>query len=177
MDDTITIVDYNPDWVILFEKERILLKTIFEDFIDIQHIGSTSIYGLEAKPIIDIMLGVSERTLVDKKQINMLELNGYKYRGEAGIPNRQFFRKGMPRTHHLHVVKYKSDFWLEHLLFRNYLRAFPKVAEEYGRLKKRLVLKYSDDRGKYTKGKGPFINEVLEKAEMWMKERGDVTVQ
>lgn len=110
------------------------------------------------------MIGVSELASVDKRQIKELEQNGYEFRGEAGIANRFFFRKGMPRTHHLHVVKYNSIFWLEHLIFRDYLRTFPEVAKEYGFSKRNLARKYSDDREKYTASKGPFIKSVLEKA-------------
>jgi GrpB-like predicted nucleotidyltransferase (UPF0157 family) len=169
MKDAIIVVDYNHEWVELFEKEYVLLKAIVNHCIEIQHIGSTSIHGLEAKPIIDIIIGVSELTSVDKRQIKKLEQSGYEYRGEAGIANRMFFRKGMPRTYHLHVVKYKSDFWIEHLMFRDYLRAFPAVAKVYGILKRKLALEYSDDREKYTDSKGPFIKSVLEKARVWIK--------
>ena len=169
MNDTIQVVAYQSDWAELFKIEKAMLKPIFKDAIDIQHVGSTSVPGLAAKPIIDIMIGFAELTAVGQIEINQLERNGYEYRGEAGIPGRLFFRKGMPRTHHLHVVKYNSDFWVDHLLFRDYLAAFPQTARQYGQLKIALAAKYSNDRDRYTNSKGPFICEVLQKARRWRK--------
>lgn len=165
--DTIEVVAYRSDWAKFFETETALLEPIFKDAIAIRHVGSTSVPGLTAKPIIDIMVGFAELASVGQIEINQLERNGYEYRGEAGIPGRLFFRKGMPRTHHLHVVKYNSDFWIDHLLFRDYLAAFPETARQYGELKIVLAAKYSRDRERYTDSKGPFICAVLQKARIW----------
>lgn len=171
MNDSIEVVEYRSDWAKLFETEKALLEPIFKDAISIRHVGSTSVPGLAAKPIIDIMIGLAELTAVGKIEIDQLGRNCYEYRGEAGISGRMFFRKGMPRTHHLHVVKYNSNFWIDHLLFRDYLAAFPETARQYGQLKIAFAAKYSHDRERYTDSKGPFICAVLQKARSWRTER------
>jgi GrpB-like predicted nucleotidyltransferase (UPF0157 family) len=89
---------------------------------------------------------------------------GYEYRGEYGIAGRHYFVKGEPRTHHLHMVELKSDFWQSHLLFRDYLRQNPAVAGEYDNLKKNLAEKYAENRNAYLEGKAEFIENALKEA-------------
>ncbi len=132
--------------------------------------------GLGAKPIIDIIVAVRRLAHVGQC-IQPLQGIGYEYLGELEIPGRHFFRKPPgedrgARTHHLHMVEYGSDFWEKHLLFRDYLRAHPKVAREYYELKKELVAKYGSDRETYTGAKTSFIEVVVTKARVW-KMRSD----
>ncbi|WP_205665661.1 GrpB family protein [Anoxybacter fermentans] len=159
---------YTNEWKRLYEEEKNLLWSSIGNYVvDIQHIGSTSIPGIEAKPIIDIMVGV--RNLEDgEKCVEFLEKLGYEYKGEHGIPGRLFFAKGdsTMRTHHLHMVEWNSDFWRNHLLFRNYLRKHEDVAEEYLKLKRELAEKFAKDRDAYTAGKADFIQRVLKKADI-----------
>ncbi|MBD1941889.1 GrpB family protein, partial [Coleofasciculus sp. FACHB-712] len=105
MEDLIQVVDYDTNWPIQFEQEKLqILHALGNAVLDIHHIGSTSVPGLAAKPIIDILVGLEELPpSVD--QITSVETLGYLYQGELGVPGRHFFRKGMPRTHHLHLVK------------------------------------------------------------------------
>jgi GrpB-like predicted nucleotidyltransferase (UPF0157 family) len=124
---------------------------------------------LGAKPIIDIMVGM--RHLSDAQGcIGPLETIGYEYVPEyqVSIPERRYFRKGpsnVPNKHyHLHMVEYDSDFWRRHLLFRDYLRAHPRTAKEYHRLKKELAAKYRFNRDAYTEAKTLFIESIVAKA-------------
>ncbi len=131
--------------------------------------GSTSVPGLIAKPVIDICIGLQEPPPPGEAIIVALADLGYEHRGEHGIPGRHFFRKGAPRSHHLHVVLHGNDFWVRHLLFRDYLRAHPDEAEAYADLKRLLAIRHAGDREMYTDSKGPFIAGVLERARAWRR--------
>lgn len=128
----------------------------------IEHIGSTSVPGLAAKPIIDIMAGVE--SLGDAAPlVAPLAAVGFEYVPKDGQPDRLFFRRGErgAGTHHLHVVELGGEEWLRHLLFRDRLRADEGKAREYERLKKELAAAHAEDRYAYTEAKSPFINRVL----------------
>ncbi len=167
----IAVVEYNPRWPRLFEEEKArLLAAAGGVLTAVEHIGSTAVPGLAAKPIIDAMGGVHR--LDDAMGcVHALEGIGYEYvpEYEAYIPERRYFRKPRtgqgPRTHHLHVVEMTSGFWRRHLLFRDYLRAHPEVAREYEDLKQRLAVEYGDDGWGYTEAKTVFINGVVARAE------------
>jgi GrpB-like predicted nucleotidyltransferase (UPF0157 family) len=163
---SIELVQHQTEWKSIFESEANLLREAVGDYIiAIEHIGSTSIAGLEAKPIIDILVGV--RKLEDaEKYIAPLAQIGYEYRGEAGIAGRFYFRKGTCEvsTHHLNIVEMMSNFWHSHLLFRDYLRQHADAAQSYGTLKRELASKHEGNRPAYTKAKADFIESVLEKA-------------
>ena len=164
----IIIEAYNPIWQELFEQERKSLTGIFNgvDF-KIEHIGSTSIVGLGAKPVIDLMVGLSDFSIANHL-VEDIEKLGYQYISEYEItmPYRRFFIKenDEKRTHHIHMVKLNSDFWIKHLAFRNHLRENIQTKEEYYQLKKKLASlkwKSGDD---YANAKSEFINRVLVKA-------------
>ncbi len=166
MDEQVVIEEYNADWPRMYEQEKIDLIKVFNDKnVVIEHFGSTSIKGLEAKPILDIMVAVRDLEEVDEF-IRPLEKLGYEYVEHKEFPNRRFFRKGARRagTHHLHVYKYNSGEWNNKILFRDYLRTHPTELSQYARLKKVLAEKYKYDRPAYTKAKEPFIQEVIKKA-------------
>jgi GrpB-like predicted nucleotidyltransferase (UPF0157 family) len=161
---TVKLTPHNELWHQLFAEEEARLRdAIGEHVVAIEHVGSTAICGLSAKPIIDIAAAVPE-TANAERCVRPLENVGYQYRGENGIAGRYYFVKGDPRTHHLHMVEVGSDFWKNHLLFRDYVRKHPEVAEEYERLKRDLAIKYERDRGAYTEGKSKFIEAVLKRA-------------
>jgi len=148
-------------WHQLFaEADARLRKAVGDYVVAIEHIGSTSICGISAKPIIDIAVGL-EKKADGERCVKPLEDIGYEYRGEYGIAGRFYFVKGNPRTHHLHMVVRDGDVWHSHLLFRDYLRAHPAAAEEYDKLKKELAEKYSENRDAYLVGKTAFIENVL----------------
>ena len=137
------IVNYDPQWPVLYEEEKgRILGVIGRRIVAIEHIGSTAVRGLAAKPIIDIMVAV--RHLIDAGEcIEPLQSIGYEYvpEFEVEIPERRFFRKGPPeaRTHHIHMIELTSEFWGRHLLFRDYLRTHPEAAQQYYQLKKELA--------------------------------------
>jgi GrpB-like predicted nucleotidyltransferase (UPF0157 family) len=163
----VVIEEYNPMWPALFENEKELLSNVFDEIeFAIEHIGSTSIVGLGAKPVIDIMVGVPDFSLANN-YVAGIELLGYQYISsyESVMPFRKFFIKESAgkRTHHIHLVELNTDFWKRHLAFRNYLRENDKVRDAYFMLKKGLVEKEWKSGDEYAAAKGDFINEVLKK--------------
>ena len=165
MNDPVIIVDYDRIWPQLFEEEKgRIFQSLGHRSLTVEHIGSTAVPGLAAKPIIDILIGVKQLSEA-REYISFLQKIGYEYvpEFEKVIPERLFFRKGMPphRTHHIHLVEKGSDFWERHLRFRDILRANPDIAREYELLKKDLALKFSFDRDAYSNSKTEFIERVL----------------
>ncbi len=164
----IVIVEYNPAWSTLYEQEKaLILEAIGPWLVDIQHIGSTSVPGLAAKPIIDIMPGI--RYLYEASNcIAPLEKIGYKYvpEFEDVMPYRRYFRKDIDgqRTHHIHMVETSHEFWERHLLFRDYLRKHPAIAQQYAELKKDLAARYLKEGFDYTEAKTEFIKTIEKRA-------------
>jgi GrpB-like predicted nucleotidyltransferase (UPF0157 family) len=160
----VVILDYDPRWPALYEEEKALMVAVIgPSIVGIEHIGSTAVPGLGAKPIIDIMIGI--RTLDEAPALyGRLAAIGYEYAPEFEelIPERRFFRKGPVafRTHHLHVVEFGDDFWVRHLLFREYLRRHAEVAHEYEQLKRKLAAEYTENRQGYTEAKTSFIRGI-----------------
>ena len=162
---SVTLSPHREEWHELFEEENSrILNAIGEIVIAIEHVGSTTICGTVAKPILDIMVGIS--AFEDgEKCVEVLNKLGYEYKGENGVPGRHFFGKGSPRTHHLHMVAADSDFWKHHLLFRDYLISNRQVAEEYNNRKLERAARFPLDREAYTNGKESFVKRVLREAE------------
>jgi len=165
---SLVIVDYNPEWPLMYEREKaLILGAIGHIIADIEHIGSTSIPWLGAKPIIDIMIGL--RRLDDAVEcIPRLEEIGHRYvpEFEARVPERRFFRKGpdWARTHHIHMVERSSKFWEDHILFRNYMRTHEEDAMLYLLMKKELAARFGPNRQGYTDAKASFVEAILSKA-------------
>lgn len=161
--DAVEIVDFDAGWAQAFEQERQRLKTVLgERAVAIEHIGSTAVPGLAAKPVIDILVGIYKYPLVDDS-LAWLGTLGYQYRGEDAVGGGQFFRTS-PRTRHLRVLAINDPAWRDRLIFRDYLRGHPETADEYCRLKLRLAQEYRLDRQAYTEGKSQFIANVLKRA-------------
>ncbi len=168
--DPVVVVPYDEAWPSLFEEERARIeRAIVPRMEQIEHIGSTSVPGLAAKPVIDIMVGV--RSLEDSPAlVGRLEAIGYEYvpEFEQQIPFRRYFRKlrGGRRTHQIHLVeRSNAEWWVRHVLFRDYLRAHPEVAEGYARLKYEVSDRFREDRAAYTDAKTGFISEIVRRAE------------
>lgn len=162
--DEVIITEYDPQWPQIYAQESAHLRTIFGDtLIEIAHVGSTSVPGLAAKPVIDLIAAV--RSLADvERAAPALAALGYEALGECDIPGRLFFRKGMPRTHHLHVVETDHYQWPDSLDFRDYLRTHPDEAARYADLKRSLAERFRHQREEYTGGKSLYILGVLTKA-------------
>ena len=160
----VRLVPYATEWVQQFELEKSALRQVLAAHIlEIQHVGSTAIPGMLAKPIIDIAIAVTDFEQA-RVCISLMEGLGYEYRGEQGIPRRHMFAKGNPRTFHVHMLEIESLEWQNHLLFRDYLCQHLDAAKEYAQLKLQLATQYPQDRVAYTDGKAPFIQRVLQLA-------------
>jgi len=164
---TVELVSYDTCWAKEFEDERRRLLDIFGDkIIAVEHIGSTSIPGLIAKPIIDINVAISSLERAEDFILGLQSL-GYEYMKGRQFDDRYFFPKGPAsfRTHHLNLVEYSSETgWNDPLLFKKYLIEHPFSMREYASLKQHLALECKNDRKKYTEAKSDFIKSVIIKA-------------
>ncbi len=162
--ETVVVRPYTPEWPQLYlAEEARLVGSIGEYVLDIQHVGSTSIPGMIAKPILDVAIAVSDFEEA-ARCIEPIERLGYHYRGEYGISRRHYFTKGNPRTHHLHMLERHSENWASSISFRDHLRQNPSLAEEYAALKQCLSEQFPTDRLAYQDGKAAFIHHVLHAA-------------
>jgi GrpB-like predicted nucleotidyltransferase (UPF0157 family) len=168
--DPVFVVPYDEAWPLLYQEERARIERAIGPWVEeIEHVGSTAVPGLAAKPIIDIMVGV--RSLEDSPiLVERLVGIGYEYvpEFEQVFPLRRYFRKMQEgrRTHQIHLVeRSNAEWWDRHLLFRDYLRVHPEVAEEYARLKYELSGRFGEDREAYTDAKTAFISEVVRRAQ------------
>jgi GrpB-like predicted nucleotidyltransferase (UPF0157 family) len=165
-DAPVEIVSYDASWPRLFEEEREALQRVLANWLvgPIEHIGSTAVPGLAAKPVIDIMAAV--RTLQDSRPaISAATELGYCY--SPFRPDREhWFCRPSPafRTHHLHLIPHASGDWIRPLAFRDYLRTHAAVAVEYEALKRRLAAQYRLDREAYTEAKTSFIARMTDLA-------------
>ena len=166
MADPIIIVPYDPDWVRMFEAERsLLLGTLEELQVQIEHIGSTSVPGLDAKPIIDIMI-VAQNEGDALRCISPIVRLRYVYMGEMGIPGRIYFWRGSPHTYHIHLYSTPTNVEMSrHRLFRDFLVAHPDAAREYAQLKYHLADKFRNDRPQYSLSKSDFVEKILQEAD------------
>lgn len=161
---TVKIQRYNPKWRMSARKEINTLKKALKSFaLDIQHIGSTAIPGMSAKPIIDIDVAVKSLKMVNDL-IGPLKKLGYRYR--VGEPEKRLFVKGPDEkiTHHLHILEFGSDIWENDLLFRDFLYKNKEEARQYSELKKELASRFYNDRKSYSDGKEALIKSILVKA-------------
>lgn len=163
------IAQYNPKWNNLYESEAAELKGIFRnDLLGIEHIGSTSVPGLLAKPIIDIMVLVENQEKAEQFIRPLHEL-GYIFdtdlHSKTQFPERHFFRKGKPTNYHLSIAyKNKGSFWKRQLAFRDYVRSHSEDRDKYASLKQKLIKEDPTGTEKYIQGKTDLINEMLDKA-------------
>jgi GrpB-like predicted nucleotidyltransferase (UPF0157 family) len=171
--DSIELVPYDTQWPEMAASEITKLQEILpaEHIIDIQHVGSTAIPGMSAKPILDIHIAVDSLSAIKQVAIDILKTQGYEYWYDNPDTERMFFVKGMPpfgekRTHHVHIVESTSRHWQGKILFRDYLIAHSEAANEYESLKIKLAEEFANEREQYTEGKTQFVNRILEKAKL-----------
>ena len=162
----IHLVAYDDTWPERFRQEREVLSGAIGEYVkgSIEHVGSTAVAGLVAKPVIDVMVGV-EGLAASRGAFPILERLSYCYfPHHADVMH--WFCKPSPqhRTHHLHLVPFRSRLWRERMAFRDYLRGHPEVAAEYGKLKQALARRYRFDREAYTDAKKPFVRRIVERA-------------
>ncbi len=163
-------IPHNPQWKQLFTQERTDLdQALGDQAIAIDHIGSTSIPDILAKPIIDILIEVASLDRLDESN-PAIESLGYEVMGEFGIETRRYFRKSNPqgtRTHHIHAFAIGSPHLQRHLAFRDYLIAYPAKAQEYSQLKANLIANPSITLETYIAGKNAFIKQAEAEAITW----------
>jgi GrpB-like predicted nucleotidyltransferase (UPF0157 family) len=163
MEAAIHIEPYNPAWVVSFLEERAAIARAIEPWLagPIEHVGSTAVPGLAAKPVVDIMAAV--RGLDESRPaLERLREIGYCYAPYRSDVMHWFCKPSAElRTHHLHLVPFVSALWVERLAFRDLLRSNAVVADEYAALKYRLAQTHRNDRERYTDSKGPFIEGAL----------------
>ena len=176
---TIAVVDYDPMWPRVCEEVRATVWKVLKDFaIAVEHVGSTSVPGLAAKPIVDVDVVVASPSKPRKsfstdfnaasdigKAIEQLATLGYEYRGDLGVTGREAFRNPPGVTsHHLYVCREGVTPLRNHLALRDYLRSHPDKVVAYGDLKKRLAQQFPHDIDAYIAGKTNFILHILEES-------------
>ncbi len=170
----VELVPHNPDWSHQADDEaqRITAGLAFP-IVGIYHIGSTSVAGIKAKPILDFVMEVEDLNDVIEAVVEF-ETLGYENKGEYGIPGRQFFTRDTDgdRTHHLHVFQVGHPDIERHTVFRDFLRANPDAALEYEKLKEKLAKRFPKESGNYTAAKSDFILSMDEVARYWLEQNG-----
>jgi GrpB-like predicted nucleotidyltransferase (UPF0157 family) len=160
----VRLVPYQPAWAELFRQEAERLSAALGDrVVRVEHVGSTAVPGLDAKPILDIVVAVRDMTdaAVFEEALKPL---GYIHKAQNDRPGRLYFVKRLPddrSTHHLNITELGTECWFTHVAFRDYLREHPEAREEYQKLKLNLVSRSSSDRAAYQEGKEEFIQRVL----------------
>ncbi len=175
--EKLTVVDHDPEWLRIFEMlKRVYKEHLGELIIRVEHVGSTAVPGLCAKPCIDIDIVIEDYSKLPTIIEKLSEL-GYSYEGDQGIRGREAFKRADAKVpwdgthtrkmdHHLYVCPKKSEELKKHITFRDYMKEHPEFKEEYCRLKKNLALKHREDRITYTEAKTTFIETVLERARL-----------
>lgn len=163
----IIIEEYQSAWPQRFNEEKERLSPLLPASSHIEHIGSTSVPGLAAKPVIDIMIGLADFSNANSL-IGPITTLGYEYldQFEDVMPYRRFFRRFQDglRTHHIHMVEIGTEFWKRHLAFRDYLRGHPSTANEYAVLKRELAKREWNDMNDYADAKTTFIRSIEARA-------------
>jgi len=160
----VRLVPYQPAWAELFRQEAERLRAALGgQVVRIEHVGSTSIPGVDAKPILDIVVAVRDMADVTASEKALRSL-GYIHKFENDRPGRLYFVKRLPddrTTHHLNITQLGTECWFTHVAFRDYLREHPEAREEYRKVKLDLVEGYAADRAAYQESKGAFIERIL----------------
>lgn len=167
MGEPVIVVEYDPHWPELFAELRDRLTAVLGDLaLSVEHVGSTSVPGLSAKPTIDIDVVVADRSVVPDAIAALARL-GYVHEGDLGVAGREAFRNppGVPKHHHhLYVCPADSPQLKAHLVFRDHLRTHPDAMRQYGELKRALAERFGEDRAGYTEAKSEFIARVMTEA-------------
>jgi GrpB-like predicted nucleotidyltransferase (UPF0157 family)/catechol 2,3-dioxygenase-like lactoylglutathione lyase family enzyme len=171
----IELSPYNPEWKNIFEREKPKIESALAGLaVSVEHIGSTSVEGLGAKPVIDILVGIEDFNDANKS-VPLMKSAGYNYvdKYEDIMPGRRYYTKNKNMIKfHIHLVEYKGSFWRRHILFRDYLREFDNARNEYYNLKSGLAEKEWDDKNDYTDAKTNFIRMKEKEAEDFYTKKG-----
>jgi GrpB-like predicted nucleotidyltransferase (UPF0157 family) len=174
----IVVVPYDASWPRAFAQAAgELTSTMGGILLEVHHIGSTAIPGIDAKPVIDILAVVSDIAAVDQRAAEMRVL-GYEVMGEFGMDGRRYFRRDNPagkRTHQVHTFQNGSPHVQRHLAFRDFMRAHPDWAGRYAELKRKLAAAHPFDAAAYMDGKDGFIKDAQAKALAWAARKRTAT--
>lgn len=155
------LIPHDNEWESVAEKTIRTLQKLIPEARDIQHVGSTAIRSIDAKPIVDIAVALDD---VQSVTSHIEELAGYGiiYRG-SDVPGQILFiiGEGDIRTHHIHIVKWRGKAWNNYIMFRDYMNSHPDKAAEYEKLKKQIASSFPDNRRAYTEGKAGFIEKII----------------
>lgn len=165
---TVELVPHQKEWCENAENVVRLLKQLLGDTaIDVQHVGSTAIFLIHAKPIIDIAVAVYDLNDI-LPYVEVLKQHNIIFRGEI-ITGEILFVMGNNeiRTHHIHIVKWNEAEWNNYINFRDYLNTYPEKAKLYDTCKQKLAMQYSNDRKSYTAGKEKIIKRLIAEASVW----------
>ncbi|RPF53874.1 GrpB family protein [Aquisalibacillus elongatus] len=165
----VKLVSHNPEWTQLYQQEELLLKQLVgNDAVGIEHIGSTAIQDIHAKPIIDIMVGVRSLNPEDRLDLKQMRKGYYYPLQKQTMEGKIIFAKfpeidegNHTKTHYIHVVKHGGDWWKAHINFRDRLKESPGLAREYEDLKLKLAKSHPNDAMAYGQAKEEFINRVI----------------
>ena len=164
----VVVEKWNPQWKYEYEKIVASLgKDIIYNSIKIEHVGSTSVEGLSAKPIIDLDIVIEKDKFAIIKEL--LNKKGYEYEGDLGIEGREAFSysgKEELMTHHLYVCPKNSKELFKHITFRNFLENNPALAAEYSKVKEQAAVIYPDDIDKYMEFKSEIIEKIYKKCRL-----------
>jgi GrpB-like predicted nucleotidyltransferase (UPF0157 family) len=157
----VRLVEYDARWPALFAAEAERLRDQCGTFtVILEHVGGTSIPGMCAKPVLDIAAGRPAGSSI-QDYISAFERAGYEHRGERGVPGRQFFRRGRPRSYHVHLVDHDGPLWRDYLAFRDYLRAHAREARQFADVKRALAARFARDREGYLTAKSSHVEEIM----------------
>lgn len=176
MTEIVNVVSHNPTDAFFRQEEERIRRALGTVVDNLHHIGSTAIVGINARPIIDIMLEVGDLEVLDEHKTAMERL-GYEVMGEFGIPGRRYYRKDDltgKRSRQVHAFQAARPGAERHLAFRDYLIAHPEIAQRYSELKQHLARAHPHDRQTYMDGKAPFIEEHEACALLWKRSRNSV---
>jgi GrpB-like predicted nucleotidyltransferase (UPF0157 family) len=163
-DEPIEIVEHRSEWAQDFGRERVrLIRTLGSDGEFVEHIGSTSVIGLPAKPIVDIAWGVRSFPPA-VSLINIVCELGYEFLGEAGIPGRNYFRYRGELNFNLHAMQLNGMLWQNNLVLRDYLRSSPEACRRYARVKREAIASGHTSLISYSGAKGTFLVQLLQEA-------------
>lgn len=164
----IEVIDYDSSWHAAFAAEKIhLQEAIGSNAVSVEHIGSTAVVGLAAKPIIDILIAVTSLSELDRAN-DVIAALGYAVKGENGITGRRYFQKGTnQRSHHVHAFKVDDIHLHRHRVFKDYLIAHNEIALAYGLIKKSAAAKSNNDVNVYMAFKNSFIQKHQQLALEW----------
>lgn len=157
----VRVVAYDHNWPALFLAESERLRNACSTVpLNVEHIGSTAVPGLSAKPVLDLLAG-HPSSVSALEYVAPFTRAGYVHRGDRGIAGHQFFRRGEPRAYHIHLVEHNGVLWRRYLAFRDHLRANAADARRYDELKRALALRFPRNREAYISAKAEFVAQII----------------